>query len=524
MKIRSFISASAILATVLFSVSCAGASRARGTASLPAEKTLSKEVLMDKIRGGWAGQIIGCTYGGPTEFKYATTIDSHIDIPWHDHIIKWWYENTPGLYDDVYMDLTFVDVFEKEGLDAPVESFAKAFAYAGYPLWHANLQARYNIRHGIMPPQSGYWENNAHADDIDFQIEADYAGIMAPGMVNAAAHYTDEIGHIMNYGDGWYGGVYVAAMYALAFVSDDIEFIVKEALKTIPEQSRYYKCMADVIGWHEKYPEDWHIAWALANEHYGFDVGCPSGAFVPFNIDAVINSAYIVIGLLYGEKNFYKTIDISTRCGHDSDCNPASAAGILGTVLGFEGIPEYWRKPVYEVADMNFKYTDISFNKVSDMSFGQALKVIEANGGKVDGGSVSIKVQKPQAVRFEQGFAGHIPYEDVPIKNYIGRVGDFKFNGNGVVFKFKFVTPKGYSEHGYEAQVECWLDGSLDRVVSLPTEQYVDTKELYARYNLPLGDHTVSFKWINREQGTDILVHGALVYSDHYKLTEHSNE
>ena len=26
--------------------------------------------LMDKIRGGWYGQTIGCTYGGPTEFKY----------------------------------------------------------------------------------------------------------------------------------------------------------------------------------------------------------------------------------------------------------------------------------------------------------------------------------------------------------------------------------------------------------------------------------------------------------------------
>lgn len=31
---------------------------------------LSKSELADKIKGGWAGQIIGCTYGGPTEFRY----------------------------------------------------------------------------------------------------------------------------------------------------------------------------------------------------------------------------------------------------------------------------------------------------------------------------------------------------------------------------------------------------------------------------------------------------------------------
>ncbi len=30
--------------------------------------TLSKEVLKDKIKGAWATQTIGVTYGGPTEF------------------------------------------------------------------------------------------------------------------------------------------------------------------------------------------------------------------------------------------------------------------------------------------------------------------------------------------------------------------------------------------------------------------------------------------------------------------------
>ncbi|MBR5297573.1 MAG: ADP-ribosylglycohydrolase family protein, partial [Parabacteroides sp.] len=92
--------------------------------TFPETKTLTKEVLMDKIKGGWAGQTIGCTYGGPTEFKFnGTMIQDNIPIEWHDHYIKWWYDNIPGLYDDVYMDLTFVDVFERLGLDAPVDSF-----------------------------------------------------------------------------------------------------------------------------------------------------------------------------------------------------------------------------------------------------------------------------------------------------------------------------------------------------------------------------------------------------------------
>jgi hypothetical protein len=137
--------------------------------------------------------------------------------------------------------------FEEHGLDAADTLHALAFANAGYPLWHANQAARYNILNGIMPPESGHWKNNPHADDIDFQIEADFAGLMAPGMINASSAISDKIGHIMNYGDGWYGGVFVAGMYTQAFVSDDMGFIVREALKAIPVQSRFYQTIADVI-------------------------------------------------------------------------------------------------------------------------------------------------------------------------------------------------------------------------------------------------------------------------------------
>ena len=44
------------------------------------------EVLKDKIAGGWAGQTIACTYGGPTEFRFqGTMIQDYQPIPWNDH-------------------------------------------------------------------------------------------------------------------------------------------------------------------------------------------------------------------------------------------------------------------------------------------------------------------------------------------------------------------------------------------------------------------------------------------------------
>ena len=46
---------------------------------------IDEATLRDKIRGGWAGQTIGGTYGGPTEFKYkGALISDEAPIVWYD--------------------------------------------------------------------------------------------------------------------------------------------------------------------------------------------------------------------------------------------------------------------------------------------------------------------------------------------------------------------------------------------------------------------------------------------------------
>ena len=352
----------------------------------PSTLKMSKAVLQDKIKGGWAGQTIGVTFGGPYEFRYnGTFIGDYQKLMWHDGLIKDNMINNAGLYDDLYMDLTFVDIFEKHGLNAPVDSFANAFAHAGYMLWHANQAGRYNILHGIKAPQSGYWKNNPHADCIDYQIESDFAGLMSPAMPNTASAISDKIGHIMNYGDGWYGGVFVGSMYALTFTSNNIHTIVSDALKTIPQQSLFYQCINDVIKWHKQYPDDWKQTWFQVQKKWANDIGCPEGIFKPFNIDATVNSAYVVIGLLYGDGDFTKSLEITTRCGQDADCNPSTVGGILGALYGYDKIPAYWKQGLKEAEDIDFKYTTMSLNDVYAIGLKHALENIKRNGGTVDG-------------------------------------------------------------------------------------------------------------------------------------------
>lgn len=505
-----------LLICICFVVGLATAcSSAVTQSSVPSEVSMTKEVLADKIKGGWAAKTIGCTYGGPVEFIHnGTIIQDYTPIKWSKDRVKHYFDTFPGLYDDLYVDIIFVNVFERLGLQAPADSFAVSFANTEFPLWHANQVARYNIKQGIMPPLSGHWLNNPHADDIDYQIEADFAGLMTPGMPNTASEISDKVGHIFTYGDGWYGGVYTGALYSMSFVSDDVEFIVTEALKTIPEKSDFYLCMKDIINWHKQYPNDWKQTWFECQKKWSSEVGCPDGVFLPFNIDAKINSAYVLIGLLYGKKDFFSTMDIAARCGQDSDCNAATAAGILGTILGYSNIPESWKESLSEIQDRPFAYTDVSLNKLYDLGLKHALQVIEKEGGKVENNQITIKTQKPVAVKYEKSFEGHFPVEKMEINATLKDKLDFTFNGIGFV-------QKGYvkcTDESYVAKVEMYIDGNLIETANLPVAKAtsIDNRrvDLFHRYQLPKSTHNVSYKWLNPRNDAQVYFGEALIYSD----------
>lgn len=500
--------------TLVFSLFAQKKSSAKSSPSAAKTITLTQPQLKNKIMGGWAGQTIGVTFGGPYEFRFnGTFIGDYQPLLWYNGYLKETMLNNPGLYDDLYMDLTFVDVFEKHGLDAPVEHFATAFANAEYMLWHANQAARYNILHGINAPQSGHWKNNPHADCIDYQIEADFAGLMSPGMPNTASEISDKIGHIMNYGDGWYGGVYIGALYSLAFTSDNINYIVEEGLKTIPKQSEFYQCIADVIRWHKQYPKDWKQTWLKVQKKWADDIGCPDGVFVPFNIDAKVNAAYVVIGLLYGEKDFTRTLEISTRCGQDADCNPSSAGGILGTVLGYNNIPAYWKMGLAEAESINFKYTTMSLNTVYEVGLKHALENIRRNGGSLAGDRVTITTQTPLPITFEKSFQGVFPIAKIPVKWAEGKDAlTFSFEGTGFVLRGDASRWNHQAPHVFNT--ELYIDGQLAEKPLLPVNFTTRRHEIAWRYDLSKGPHTVLLKIINPAKGEEIRGAEVIVYSD----------
>ncbi|HET9824707.1 MAG TPA: ADP-ribosylglycohydrolase family protein, partial [Chitinophagaceae bacterium] len=468
----------------------------------------------DKIMGGWAGQTIGVTFGGPYEFRFSGSfIQDYEPLTWYDGYLKKTMIEDPGLYDDLYMDLTFVDVFERYGLDAPVDSFANAFAHAGYMLWHANQAARYNILNGIKPPESGNWQHNPHSDDIDYQIESDFSGLMSPGMPNTASSISDKIGHIMNYGDGWYGGVFIGAMYSLAFTSDNINHIVSEALKTIPPRSTFYQCISDVIRWHQQYPSNWQRTWFEIQKKWSSDIACPEGVFSPFDIDSKINSAYVVLGLLYGNGDYTKSLEITTRAGQDADCNPSSVGGVLGTMLGYKRIPAYWKMGLKEAEDIDFKYTTMSLNKVYDISYRHALTNIQRNGGKINGDQVTILVQAPRTVRYEQGFQGIYPIDKKPLWKSDFKELSFDFAGTGFALRGEAQKKKKESAE-YVFEAELYIDGEKVETARLPTNFTTRRHELFWKYGLEKKKHSVTVKILNPNEEYQVNATDCILYND----------
>jgi DUF1680 family protein len=351
---------------------------------------------IDKMKAGWIGQMAGVGWGAPTEFKFKGEIIPEDKVPaWTPQRINQYNQ------DDIYVEMTFLRTLEQYGWDVSIRQAGIDFANSGYRLWHANRCGRDALRKGIAPPDSGHPKFNKCADDIDYQIEADYAGLISPGMPNVGIALGEKFGRLMNYGDGVYGGQFVSGMYAEAFFETDIGKIVRAGLACIPKGSQYHECISDVLKWHAADPDDWQKTWKKIEAKYNKNPAYRRASCTDrINIDAKINGAYIVMGLLYGNRDLDKTIVISMRCGQDSDCNPSNAGGILFTSIGFSKLPERFTSALDETP--TFSHTPYTFPKLIDVCTTLVRQAVERSGGRIEKDVLIIPIVAPKPPKLEQ--------------------------------------------------------------------------------------------------------------------------
>ena len=126
-------------------------------------------------------------------------------------------------------------------------------------------------------------------------------------------------------------------MQSAAFVINDLRTLIDIGLSKVPESCHLanyiratVKAYDDGMSW-----QDCREMLLKMNEETGL------GWF-----QAPGNVAFTILGLLWGECDFKKSMIIAIDCGDDTDCTGATVGSLLGIMYGMKAIPEDWRRHI----------------------------------------------------------------------------------------------------------------------------------------------------------------------------------
>lgn len=301
------------------------------------ERTISSDELLDKMQGMWLGQLIGNAAGRATE-------GHHPGIePNPNSSVAWVIKQAWDADDDTDIEYVALHILETHGFDCNAAEIAGQWLDHVTPdgIYIANRQAWHLTRDGFLPPETGSRSYNQHWYSIDAQIATELLGALSPGMPQTAIGLAGRFGRISNAGFAVHAAQFYAAMYAEAFFEPDIPTLVLRALAALPADSRTRQVVADVFDWYQADALDGVLHWRstrarLYEEYQGV------GSFGRYYnwVESTINTGATVLALLYGDGDFERTVQIAVLAGWDCDCNPATAGGLLGVVLGHGGLPQ----------------------------------------------------------------------------------------------------------------------------------------------------------------------------------------
>jgi hypothetical protein len=192
-----------------------------------------------------------------------------------------------------------------------------------------------------------------------------------------------------------------------------------------------------------------------------------------------------------------------------------------------------WKSGIPKIADTKFEYTSYSFNGIVKSTMDRALKVIERNGGRVQGDQVTIPPQAPKPPKLEQWSMG-VPYKRLaaadPAWTWNGGWSDEKTRdearvtgkaasgaGAEAILKFEgtavsLVGP--CSQSGGKADI--YLDGKKVGEINAWIPERTSDDALWHTYGLSAGAHTLKIATRSdsdpRSKGSKIVITAALTY------------
>lgn len=290
---------------------------------------LNKNTIQDKIHACWIGKNIGGTIGGPYEGRREI-----LDIK--GFTTK---KGSPLPNDDLDLQLVWLKAMEEYGPYQMSEQVLGEYWLSFIsPHWNEYGVAKANLRAGILPPFSGEHENALWKHSNGGWIRSEIWACLSPGFPHIANHYAYMDACVDHgSGEGTYGEIFTATMESLAFFETDIREIIEKALTFIPQESRLAKSVRLVLTAYDRGEEWVQVRNRLVEQ--SADLGW---------FQAPANIGFVVLGLLYGEGDFRRSVLYAVNCGDDTDCTGATAGAFLGILKGMEGIPADWAEYIGE--------------------------------------------------------------------------------------------------------------------------------------------------------------------------------
>ena len=309
---------------------------------------LNRTEYLNKVAGCWMGKNIGGTLGAPFEWRRQVN-----RVSFYSQDLQ----GEPLPNDDLDIQLLWLVALEEQGVDIDAHLLSEYWLLYVTPHWAEYGNAKVNLRAGLLPPLSGTF-NNPYKDSCGAFIRSEIWACIAPGSPQQAARYAYQDAIIDHgRGEGAYAEVFTAALESAAFVVYDIPALVEIALSYIPAGCAVtgavrlvQECYRSGQTWleaHNQVLEQFRgsafqnnpLTVAPEDRARGFDQG-------KFGWDVPSNIGMLLIGLLYGEGDFARTLTTAVNCGEDTDCTGATAGSIFGILNGLDAIPERWKAPI----------------------------------------------------------------------------------------------------------------------------------------------------------------------------------
>lgn len=297
-----------------------------------------------KVEGCWTGKNIGGTLGAPFECKRGV-----FDITYYTQDLN----GEPLPNDDLDLQLIWLNAVERYGRSINSSILGEYWHSFVVPNWGEYGAGKNNMRMGIVPPLSGY-VNNIYRDSCGAFILSEIWACLTPGHPEIAVQYAFEDATVNHSHEGVYAEVFCAALESAAFVESDPYVLIDIGLSYIPEDCGVARGVKNVIDSYKK-----GLSWQEARKSLLNEVPGSFGALgtrvedmeedIPvgdIGWDAPSNIGIIIIGWLYGEGDFGKSLCIAAGCGEDADCTAGTLGAILGIIGGIDSIPDKWVEPL----------------------------------------------------------------------------------------------------------------------------------------------------------------------------------